>query len=758
MAARIFRRRKAKRIRSAEKAPKGRERLFGINTVLLSAALLLNSMGAGAWAAGLPSQSDFTAASHNASQGPTYTAQGNTGTVNYFNASKALFTWGNLGIGLGQALNFTGGRQSAILVNKVIGSSASVFEGSMSAPPNATIVITNPNGITVDSGSNFTGVSKLLLTDKTFSSDSISSFSNLGDVKSLLSGGGGGITINAPLGTAAGGELHLVSSGGLYNRTYDNSRQISTGSLYVDAGGAINLDTNVTVISATSNNAGNIVIANTGALSGKTANPGGDHVFIITEDGVPTMWGNGSTYIEFDPSGMKLKDGSGRTAFELGSNGAAFFVPFAVDAPAMFNSDITVGGLAMLNGGIDVNSGSFTVMPDGTTQTAGGLSIGGALDVAGNATIAGLAKLDGGIDVNNGVFIVDALSGMTQTAGDLIVGGNAGIVGNLDVLGNVGVSGDATVTGLAKLNGGVDVNGGSFTVAPDGTTQIAGSISAGGNLYVAGDAAVAGLSNLDGGINVNNGTFTVEPVTGTTQTAGDLIVGGNAGVVGNLDVLGDATVAGVARLNGGIDVNNGNFMVGPDGTAQLAGDLTVGGSAGIAGSLTVLGDAGIGGVVNSVISNTSTVEAGGAAGTISGDIAKVAVNTADIAAEIARATSSENTLLAAAAADATAKADAAQTNAIAVAATDAAAKATAAQTNAIAAAATDATTKANAAESSAKTYTDSVLGLKGNAPVHTSTNTVDSRISQIESNLTKVRDSQGIGGFFQGILQFFSGK
>jgi len=127
-----------------------------------------------------------------------------------------------------------------------------------------------------------------------------------------------------------------------------------------------------------------------------------------------------------------------------------------------------------------------------------------------------------------------------------------------------------------------------------------------------------------------------------------------------------------------------------------------------------------------------------------------------------KANAAQASAIAAAAADATTKANAAQANAIATAAADATTKANAAQANAIAAAAADATTKANAAQANAIATaagnTGAVLGLSNGQPIFTAQNTVNDKLNQIESTLTQVQNNQGIKGFFQGLLSFFSGK
>jgi hypothetical protein len=185
---------------------------------------------------------------------------------------------------------------------------------------------------------------------------------------------------------------------------------------------------------------------------------------------------------------------------------------------------------------------------DRDLDVSGNEKIGGSLDVTGAAT------LDGGINADSGKFTVADDTGSVHTSGSLDIDGDTEIGGILDI------------TGAANLNGGINADNGKFTVADDtgsvhtsGDLNVSGKTQLGGTLDVTGTAtmqnalSVAGQSNLNGGINADNGKFTVADDTGSVHTSGDLDIDGNANVDGNLDIN------GAMNLNGDLDVDTENI-------------------------------------------------------------------------------------------------------------------------------------------------------------------------------------------------------
>ena len=89
----------------------------------------------------------------------------NAGTNNYLTVDggfggKSVLSWDKLNTASGQYLDFSG--TNAIYLNKVTGVNPSVLAGTMYAHPTGTVLIVNPNGITVSNGATI-GVSNLLM-------------------------------------------------------------------------------------------------------------------------------------------------------------------------------------------------------------------------------------------------------------------------------------------------------------------------------------------------------------------------------------------------------------------------------------------------------------------------------------------------------------------------------------------------------------------------------------------------------------------
>jgi hypothetical protein len=103
----------------------------------------------------------------------------------------------------------------------------------------------------------------------------------------------------------------------------------------------------------------------------------------------------------------------------------------------------------------------------------GAASIGGALNVAGDAALTGNVAVGGSLDVggaagfSSDVNVVGALAvgGTFNVNGAAGFVGDVGIGGNLDVLGSATVNGPATLTGGTVMTGGVSVDGLTGNVA-----------------------------------------------------------------------------------------------------------------------------------------------------------------------------------------------------------------------------------------------------------------------------------------------------
>ncbi|MCS5558923.1 MAG: filamentous hemagglutinin N-terminal domain-containing protein, partial [Oceanospirillaceae bacterium] len=96
---------------------------------------------------------------------PTYTKVGDdVGVIALEGNAKAILKWENLGVANDQTLTFSGSHASAsVILNKVTGSTATSFLGSVTASDNVDLIFVNDNGITIGTGASFGGVTDLLL-------------------------------------------------------------------------------------------------------------------------------------------------------------------------------------------------------------------------------------------------------------------------------------------------------------------------------------------------------------------------------------------------------------------------------------------------------------------------------------------------------------------------------------------------------------------------------------------------------------------
>lgn len=251
------------------------------------------------------------------------------------------------------------------------------------------------------------------------------------------------------------------------------------------------------------------------------------------------------------------------SAMEIGG-AVDFNSTLTVDGATLINNTLTATGLASLNGGINVNTGNFTVSTGGNIHTAGTLTVDGGTTLGDSAD-----------DVNTirGIVTIGDLNRTTSVLGSLEVDQAIGIDGNVRVgtsgtskltinsaNGNLYTVGALDVDGATNLNGTLDVDGAvtlSTTLGVSGTTTLTGlivnaastfnddvlvstgTLTVNDATFLNSDVTVGGLSSLDGGVDVN-GKVTISSVTGDIATSGD-VTANNVTVNGDLVVHGTTT-------------------------------------------------------------------------------------------------------------------------------------------------------------------------------------------------------------------------
>ncbi|CAK7039629.1 autotransporter outer membrane beta-barrel domain-containing protein [Saezia sanguinis] len=261
----------------------------------------------------------------------------------------------------------------------------------------------------------------------------------------------------------------------------------------------------------------------------------------------------------------------------------------AAEGLIILGSDNALGQTSLLN--ISNAFGPTTVDVNGKTQTVGGLSGVGNLDInAGNLSIS-----------NGGTFsgIISGTSGqLNLTGGTLTLTGANSYTGNTSVAsGSTMAIGDGGSTGSYAGN---IVNNGSVNFSRSDSTTYAGVIIGNGNMSQSG----GGTLTLTG-----NNTYT----GGTTVAAGSTLQLGNGGTSGM--VAGDITDNGSVVFNrsdaltyAGVISGSGSMSQNGTGTLILTADHTyTGGTTVAAGSTLQLGNGGTTGSVTGNITDNGTL-------------------------------------------------------------------------------------------------------------------------------------------------------
>jgi len=273
--------------------------------------------------------------------------------------------------------------------------------------------------------------------------------------------------------------------------------------------------------------------------------------------------------------------------------------PFAATAnTAASFADVSIGGKAVVNllEATETSVGKLLAVA-GNTSLAGDLHVGGAfapqnsrfesIEVSGTATVGSLRATS------------SSSVGGSLTAGTLVVDGSADIDGDLSVGGALqdSVFEDITVLGTASI---ASLSATTASVTDKATLH---------SLSVASDAYIAGNLNVDGTVTYDDVLFTDITVIGEAKfdelTARSATVSGSAsfqtlGVSGTAEVLGDLSIGGTLGT-AFLDCQQDAVVSGTASVASLLATtasvddaasiarLSVGTDAEIGGDLTVLG-------------------------------------------------------------------------------------------------------------------------------------------------------------------------
>ncbi|MBU3699210.1 MAG: hypothetical protein FGM33_04260 [Candidatus Kapabacteria bacterium] len=411
----------------------------------------------------------------------------------------------------------------------------------------------------------------------------VSGATSLGSTLSVT----GATTLNSTL--AVTGASNLNGTVTLGNGDADAITVNSTGGLFVNTGAGADL----TITESAVSRAGNIAI-NTGATNSITT----DGSLIV--DGNAQVKGNttlgdastdqltvlGTTLINTGTATASTSIGNATGNFTLVSSGlniTSAGVISDANSAVEVNDDLTVSGASSLQGSLQVTgastlNGSVTLGNGDadaiTVNSSGGMVINTAAGADLTITESALTR-NGQIDINPGA------ANNVSTNGSLVVDRNATIRGNSNI-------GDAA-TDVISINGQTSING--------TLTQSAGQVIFGGNVDANAGLDVLGTTTMTGIVNQSSGQVTFGgnvdanaglDVVGTTtmngalsQSNGQVLFGGNVDANAGLDVVGTTT------MNGALNQSTGQVTFG--GNVDANGGLDVNGASTFTGSMTQSG-------------------------------------------------------------------------------------------------------------------------------------------------------------------------
>ena len=290
---------------------------------------------------------------------------------------------------------------------------------------------------------------------------------------------------------------------------------------------------------------------------------------------------------------------------------------FVVNTDLSVNGTQTITGLLTANGGINCDSGNFTVTNDnGNVHSSGTLNVDGHVDLNSTVTIGNLLTVNGGITGENGLQIhnnngnISTNGNITTNSGNIVIstgelhgpsvfvidpatiGDNTGkvtIKGDLEIQGTQTTVNSTTVElndNRMKLNASSSADAGlevgfsdsstaSFVYENSSDTWKTGNkhlncgsgtitsnaLVANGHTDLNSSVTIDGELNIYGGLKSDSNKFTVANDSGNVFTNGTLTCNSTLTANGHTDLNSSVTIDGTLTAYGGINGDNG-FSVG----------------------------------------------------------------------------------------------------------------------------------------------------------------------------------------------------
>jgi autotransporter-associated beta strand protein len=512
----------------------------------------------------------LASANVNVNSGATLTGTGSLiGAVNIANG-------GHLAATSGSTLN---------VGSLVLGSSANL-DAALGAPSATGLIKVNGN-LTLDGNLNVTdvggfgtGVYRLIdytgaLSDLGLNINSIPANVSLGDLA---------------VQTGASGQVNLVVAGSNSSvRFWDGAQTIANGIVDGGAGTWAAGTTNWTTINGTQNQAW----------------AGDFGVFQGTAGAVSVVGNQSFNGLQFVTNGYSLNSGAGGQLTAV--NGSTGNTSIRVDPNVTATVGVGIAGSGTLN-----KQDAGTLVLNGANTYTGGTLLNGGKLVVGNATALGSGQLTATtgttLDSNAAISLGNAIN----LAGNLAIGGT----NNLNLSGVISGAGGLIKNGLANLtlggnntfSGLLDVQAGSVTTqGTNALTNVSGAnVASGAQLNLGNSASLnsisgAGSVQMGAGNALTIGATNLNSVfSGALTGAGTLIKAGT----GTLALTGANTLSGAAQVNAGTLNVNGSLA---NSTVAVANGATLGGIGSLSGAVSVADGGHLQGSTGSTLSLGSLV-------------------------------------------------------------------------------------------------------------------------------------------------------
>lgn len=511
-----------------------------------------------------------------------------------------------------------GGRTASIILAQVTSTGsqyASVIAGPLEIFGNsASLIIANPNGVSVPGGTALTNISNLTLTTGTpqfitAAGGTPTDFTHAGAL--AWSVNGGNISINGPPGndgTPGAGIEGTVGNIDLIGETVSLAAPLN-------ANNRVNIVTGDQLVTPAASGSSGTTWATSSNGSANTATTSGAVAIDASRYGSVT---SGQVFIVSTAAGM-------------GVNMQGPLAATAGNVTITSNGDIAVGDTSATGNVSLASQGNTTVSGTGVANQNYTVSANGDINVTGSASAGQDATLTAGGNLNaasvaaNGNSTLAAGNSMTvgsvsgqnlslkTTTGDITV--NSGLTAPGTIAANAGrdltvngaVNGGSTV-GLiaarnAAINGAVSGVGDTAIIAQAGSANVSGSATGNGALTVssAQGTTLGGTAQAQGPVTISSqsGSVTGSGNVASSNDAVSITAGQDIGLTGSVqagttvtaNAGGNASFGGTVTAPGAISVTaGGNSTLGGNATSGSALTVTSGGSTAISGSAASVGD------------------------------------------------------------------------------------------------------------------------------------------------------------------------